>query len=383
MAGRQGRQERPINPEDGPLEAFAFDLRKVRTACGEDLTYKRMETLSARSWEKQSYSSTTFSGAARGDRLPSREVVRAFILTCHWYAKSDRATAEAEAAEWDARLLRVQAELNPAFTDPAPADPPPEAVQPDPAPADVPDSAGAPSGRQAAGHAPTDPPDAAATSETPGARRRGPVSRRARLAVGVGVCAGLAAIAWPILRAATAPGSASADTPPTATAPPSHAASNAASDSPARLRAASPSEQPGLEKDSIGADSRCSPPNSGPGAVKWRVCTRVQADRISFALEITNRGSGPATVKARLKYTAKTSEFRTCPGAADFQILTVPVGQTLTTDTAQCSVPRTSTPTAYTGVGWLVAPDVDYGTRVLSPGAHVYPGEVHWTPDVL
>ncbi|MEW1639678.1 hypothetical protein AB0469_37170 [Streptomyces sp. NPDC093801] len=378
MAGRQGRQERPINPEDGPLEAFAFDLRKVRTACGEDLTYKRMETLSARSWEKQSYSSTTFSGAARGDRIPSREVVRAFILTCHWYAKSDRATAEAEAAEWDARLLRVQTELNPAFTDPAPA------------PADTPGSAGASGGGQAAGHAPTDPPDAVATSDTPGAWRRGPASRRARLAVGVGVCAVLSAIAWPILRATSTPGSASADALPTdaatATAPPSNAASNAASDgpdSPARLRAASPSEQPGLEKDSIGADSRCSPPNSGPGAVKWRVCTRVQADRISFALEITNRASEPVTVKARLKYTAKTAEFRTCPEAADFQILTVPAGRTLTTDTAQCSVPRTSSPTAYSGVGWVVAPDVDYGTRVLSPGAHVYPGEVHWTPDVL
>ncbi|MEU3407546.1 hypothetical protein ABZ766_26870 [Streptomyces sp. NPDC006670] len=347
------------------------------------MTYKRMETLSGRSWEKQSYSSTTFSGAARGDRLPSREVVRAFVLTCHWYAKSDRATAEAEAAEWDARLLRVQAELNPAFTDPAPADPP-EATQPAPAPADAPDSAGASSGGQAAGPAPADPPDAVAPSDAPGTRRRGPASRRARLAVGLGVCAVLAVIAWPILRATSAPGSASADTLPTsaatATAPPSD---DAASDSPARLRAASPSEQPGLEKDSLGADSRCSPPSSGPGAVKWRVCTRVQADRISFALEITNRAGEPATVKARLKYTAKTSEFRTCPGAADFQILTVPAGQTLTTDTAQCSVPRTSSPTAYTGVGWVVAPDVDYGTRVLSPGAHVYPGEIHWTPDVL
>ncbi|MFG2910104.1 hypothetical protein ACGF13_34240 [Kitasatospora sp. NPDC048286] len=115
------------------------------------------------------------------------------------------------------------------------------------------------------------------------------------------------------------------------------------------------------------------------------MCTRVQADRVSFALEITNRDTEPAAVKARLKYTAKTSDFRTCPGAEseDFQILTVPAGQTLTTDTAWCSVARTATPTAYSGVGWVVAPDADYGTRVLSPGAHVYPGEIHWTPDVL
>lgn len=386
MTSRQGRQERPINPEDGPLAVFRDRPAGSPQTCGNP-TYAQLEATSARSRGERSYSSTTLSNAARGDRLPSPEVVRAFVLACHRYAKSDPATAEAEAAAWDARLLRLQAELTPAPAEPVPADPP-QAAQPAPAPATptvTPDPAGAFGGGLVTGPVLADVPDALVPSDPPGDRRRALASRRARLAVGAGVCAVVTAVAWPILRGTSAPGSASAGTLPTGAATATVLPAGTASDGPARLRPASPSEQPGLEKDSLGTDSRCSPPNSGPGGVKWRVCTRVQADRVSFALEITNRATEPATVKARLKYTAKTSDFRTCPGAgaADFQILTVPAGQTLTTDTAQCSVARTATPTAYTGVGWVVAPDVDYGTRVLSPGAHVYPGEIHWTPDVL
>ncbi|MFF1902851.1 hypothetical protein [Kitasatospora sp. NPDC058218] len=386
MTSRQGRQERPINPEDGPLAVFAIGLREVRRRCGNP-TYVQLEAASARSRGERSYSSTTLSNAARGDRLPSPEVVRAFVLACHRYAKSDRATAEAAAAEWDARLLRLQAELNPDPAEPVPADPP-QAAQPGPAPTTptvTPDPTAASDGGLVAGTVPADLPDTPVPSDPPGARRRALASRWTRLAVGVGVCAIVVAVAWPIVRATSAPGSASADTLPTAAASAPVLPTGPASDGPARLKPATPSEQPGLEKDSLGPDSRCSPPNFGPGSVKWRVCTWVQADRVSFALEITNRDTEPATVKARLKYTAKTSDFRTCPGAgaADFQILTVPPGQTLTTDTAQCAVARTPNPTAYSGVGWVVAPDVDYGTRVLSPGAHVYPGEIHWTPDVL
>ncbi|MFG2919031.1 hypothetical protein ACGF0D_39905 [Kitasatospora sp. NPDC048298] len=385
MASRQGRQERPIDPQDGPLKAFAYGLRQVREGCGSP-TYHEVATASARTGEKKPYSSTTFSNATRGDSPPSREVVRAFVLACHHCAKLDRATAETAAADWDARWLRLQAELAPATYAAASTEPPggEEAAHgavplPGAEASAEPEAARLSGSSAGAGDDRFDVPPPPGVS---GSRLRVVAGGRTRLVAGIGVCVALGVIAWAAVRFTTAPQTASADTlatDTTAAAPPSAAGSGTS----AQLRPAAASEQPGLEKDTLGPDSRCSSPGQGPGSVTWRVCARVEADRISFALEITNRDSQSATVKARLQYTARTPDFRICPGAPDFQLVTVPAGQTLTTDTVRCSVPRTSVPTAYSGVGWVLGPEADSGTRMLSPGAHVYPDNVRWTPDVL
>ncbi|MFD9130519.1 helix-turn-helix domain-containing protein, partial [Kitasatospora sp. NPDC059571] len=68
------RKPRPIDPTDGPIPAFAFDLRKVREQAGEP-TYRALATLAG-------FSATTLSDAAGGVRLPSLEVTLAYVGAC-------------------------------------------------------------------------------------------------------------------------------------------------------------------------------------------------------------------------------------------------------------------------------------------------------------
>ncbi len=143
-----------------------------------------------------------------------------------------------------------------------------------------------------------------------------------------------------------------------------------------------PSESPGLEKGTLGEDSRCSVPFLGPGAVAWRVCARVEAERVSFALKITNHGSTATTVKIRLEY-AQASKFHPCPKAPSTHLLDVAARETVITDSGQCTVPREGTPVAYQGVGWVIAGDANAGSYELAPTAHVYPDHVIWQPDLV
>ncbi|MFJ1561298.1 hypothetical protein [Streptomyces mirabilis] len=143
-----------------------------------------------------------------------------------------------------------------------------------------------------------------------------------------------------------------------------------------------PSESPGLEKGTLGEDSRCSAPFAGPGAVAWRVCARVEAERVSFALKITNSGSAATTVKIRLEY-AQASKFHPCPKAPSTHLLDVAAGKTVITHSGQCAVPREATPIAYQGVGWVIAEDANAGSYKLAPTAHVYPDHVIWQPDLV
>lgn len=68
------RRERPLDPADGPLEAFAHDLRALRSAAGEP-TYRRLAQLAG-------YSASTLSEAASGARLPTLAVTLAFVGAC-------------------------------------------------------------------------------------------------------------------------------------------------------------------------------------------------------------------------------------------------------------------------------------------------------------
>ncbi|MGW7190946.1 hypothetical protein [Streptomyces sp. NPDC054838] len=142
------------------------------------------------------------------------------------------------------------------------------------------------------------------------------------------------------------------------------------------------SEAPGLERGILGEDSRCSAPFPGPGAVVWRVCARVEAERVSFALKVTNHGDRAAAVKVRLQY-ARAEVFHPCPKAPATQVLSVPAGESVITDPAQCAGTREDRPFAYQGVGWVLAEDATDGSYRLSPTAHVYPTRVIWQPDLV
>ncbi|MEV6838265.1 helix-turn-helix domain-containing protein [Streptomyces sp. NPDC051133] len=73
MAGRPGRREQPLDPQAGPLERFALGLRALRDRAG--LTYTAMA-------DEAHFSPSTLSQAAAGQRLPTREVLRAYVRAC-------------------------------------------------------------------------------------------------------------------------------------------------------------------------------------------------------------------------------------------------------------------------------------------------------------
>lgn len=137
-----------------------------------------------------------------------------------------------------------------------------------------------------------------------------------------------------------------------------------------------------LEKGVLGEDSRCSAPFHGPEAVTWRVCARVEPERVSFALKLTNQGRAASTVKIRLEYVQATA-FHPCPKATSAHPLSIPAGKTVITDPGQCSVPREEAPAAYQGVGWVLAEHANAGSYELSPTANVYLDRVIWKPDLV
>ncbi|NUT22254.1 MAG: helix-turn-helix transcriptional regulator [Hamadaea sp.] len=68
------RQENPVDPLAGPLQSFAYDLRKVRIEAGNP-TYRSLAKAAG-------YSPTTLSEAAAGLRKPSLDVVEAYVGAC-------------------------------------------------------------------------------------------------------------------------------------------------------------------------------------------------------------------------------------------------------------------------------------------------------------
>ena len=86
------RLERALNPSAGPLQEFAFQLRKVRAEAGNP-TYRAL----ARS---AGYSATTLSEAARGVRKPTLDVVLAYVGACR-----------GDVDEWRARWSKMDAGL--------------------------------------------------------------------------------------------------------------------------------------------------------------------------------------------------------------------------------------------------------------------------------
>ncbi|MGI5211440.1 helix-turn-helix domain-containing protein [Plantactinospora sp. CA-290183] len=88
------RHERPVDPTAGPLQAFAYDLRKLRAEAGNP-TYRVL----ARS---AGYSATTLSEAAGGARLPTLEVLLAYVGACR-----------GDPGDWRRRWYDTAAQLHP------------------------------------------------------------------------------------------------------------------------------------------------------------------------------------------------------------------------------------------------------------------------------
>ncbi|MFI6369648.1 helix-turn-helix domain-containing protein [Streptomyces sp. NPDC050546] len=79
-----GRHEVPVDPAAGPVQRFAFELRKLR-AEADGITYRSLA-------RRAGYSVTTLAQAAGGERLPTLPVALAYAEACG-----------GDPAEWEAR----------------------------------------------------------------------------------------------------------------------------------------------------------------------------------------------------------------------------------------------------------------------------------------
>ncbi|WP_405695002.1 helix-turn-helix domain-containing protein [Streptomyces sp. NBC_01185] len=89
-----GRREVPVDPGAGPVQWFAFELRKLRAEAG-GITYRVLA-------DRAGYSITTLSQAAAGEQLPTLPVVLAYAVACGgdgavWEARWRQAVEEAAA----------------------------------------------------------------------------------------------------------------------------------------------------------------------------------------------------------------------------------------------------------------------------------------------
>ncbi|GAA1805664.1 hypothetical protein GCM10009682_29400 [Luedemannella flava] len=91
-----GRPEKPVNPDDGPVARFAWQLRQLREQAGSP-GYRTLA-------QRAHYSASTLADAAKGDRLPSLEVTLAFVAACggdpeEWAARWEATASDAVPAE--------------------------------------------------------------------------------------------------------------------------------------------------------------------------------------------------------------------------------------------------------------------------------------------
>ncbi|WP_329223536.1 hypothetical protein OG352_39235 [Streptomyces sp. NBC_01485] len=87
-----GRREKPVDPDAGPLQRLAHELRTLREAAGRP-TYREMAQCTR-------YSTSALSQAAAGEQLPSLAVVLAYA-----------AALGADAAEWEERWRRADRQI--------------------------------------------------------------------------------------------------------------------------------------------------------------------------------------------------------------------------------------------------------------------------------
>ncbi|MCX5247541.1 helix-turn-helix domain-containing protein [Streptomyces sp. NBC_00201] len=90
-----GRPERPLDPQAGPVQRLAHDLRELRRTAGGP-SYRAMAKVAG-------FSATTLSQAAAGERLPSLAVVEGYVRACagdpsEWVPRWKEAEEEASRA---------------------------------------------------------------------------------------------------------------------------------------------------------------------------------------------------------------------------------------------------------------------------------------------
>ncbi|MEU6143732.1 hypothetical protein ABZ848_25710 [Streptomyces sp. NPDC047081] len=88
-----GRREKPLDPGDGAVPRFAYELRKLRDEAGSP-TYRAMAL-------RAGYSAPTLAAAAGGERLPSAPVLTAYVTAC-----------DGDPEEWTRRLREAVAEAS-------------------------------------------------------------------------------------------------------------------------------------------------------------------------------------------------------------------------------------------------------------------------------
>ncbi|MFC8662118.1 helix-turn-helix domain-containing protein [Streptomyces sp. NPDC057199] len=93
-----GRREVPVDPGAGPVQRFAFELRKLRAEAG-GVTYRVLA-------QRAGYSVPTLSQAAAGEQLPTLPVTLAYAAACggdaaQWKARWHQAVEEAAAGPGD------------------------------------------------------------------------------------------------------------------------------------------------------------------------------------------------------------------------------------------------------------------------------------------
>ncbi|GAA3808856.1 hypothetical protein GCM10022403_048680 [Streptomyces coacervatus] len=101
-----GRPERPVDPQAGPVQRLAHELRELRKAAGSP-SYRTMAKAAG-------FSATALSLAAAGERLPSLAVVQGYVRAC-----------DGDPAEWEPRWKDAEAEANQAPVEDMEDAPPP------------------------------------------------------------------------------------------------------------------------------------------------------------------------------------------------------------------------------------------------------------------
>ncbi|MGF1426708.1 helix-turn-helix domain-containing protein [Kitasatospora sp. LaBMicrA B282] len=217
------RKPRPIDPTEGPLQAFAHDLRLVREQAGNP-TYRALATLAG-------FSASTLSDAAGGMRRPSLEVTLAYVGACG-----------GDVAAWQQRWEELDRELGecPGTDDECPGAPTEAADEGAQAPAEPAAAATTAPAPSSAAPAPTPAP----TSATPLPRRFRP-RRRTLLAAGTAAVAAAAVLAALVLPGKSPHRSASPTAPGTAN-PLCSAPAGAAGNPPATAAGSAPVRFTGL-----------------------------------------------------------------------------------------------------------------------------------------
>ncbi|MFE7045505.1 helix-turn-helix domain-containing protein [Streptomyces atratus] len=355
MASRQGRAERPINPNDGPLEAFAVRLRQLRKECGGP-TYKEMA-------RHAGYSSTPLSGAANGQAMPSLQVTLAYVRACLKCAKASSDRLEAAVQAWTSRWQELEAQIAPASladsSTTQQGDTLTEGGQP---------TASSTSTNSAA--APLEESHAQGLQNAPTPHHLNVLRQRGGQVLAAVVALILLGVAVLIAKNIARPGTAEAGSGlpehspdgrhPSVSSPSTHGQDDV--------------DQ--VQVDALGPESRCGPARSGNAGVLLRGCLRVEDERVLFALEISNPGEEAVEVTAKLSY-VQAGQYYSCQSAEGLWHGTIPADGSHVTKPTDCVAQRTHA--AYQADGLLAPGDSqNWTTHQLSPNAHVYPNRVLW-----